>query len=375
MIETKNKTLLKYDIRFIEKYPSQNEFATAANLFSMLEITMDGQPVLPVSISYVGSKYLLFDIDVVTWLRREHHICGVMGGTLPQSPSQNIFLGLPVQIMPEEAQFLVEKGVANIVDDEKAHIQALHNADHTRNAAYLSQLRQKGQQVSLAREQEKAEAKRQSLKKVKPKLKPKLDGQGPRDLEQITSRLSGGASHESSESEPTLTPASSGADDTSLFDSTSTLKPSTDTLTTKDIPPHNIVPTSSALFLPPNSIAPSQSSSMALLPNVPTSYPLYKHLNSKAYFVTPGLRFGCQYCVYPGDPLRFHSHFLAVGREWDEEIDLMDLVGGGRLGTGVKKGFLIGGREPPREAADATDGGQAGLEGRVRTFSIEWAAM
>ena len=80
----------------------------------------------------------------------------------------------------------------------------------------------------------------------------------------------------------------------------------------------------------------------------------------------PGLRFGCQYVAYPGDPLRYHSHFLVTGHEWDEEIDLLDIVGGGRLGTGVKKGYMIGG---------APKGEQVDDEGQVRVFSFEWAAM
>lgn len=44
----------------------------------------------------------------------------------------------------------------------------------------------------------------------------------------------------------------------------------------------------------------------------------------------------------------------------------MDLVGGGRLGTGVKKGWLVGGREK---------GGVAAVGGSVRTWSVEWAGM
>lgn len=88
--------------------------------------------------------------------------------------------------------------------------------------------------------------------------------------------------------------------------------------------------------------------------------------------MSPGLRFGCQYCVYPGDPLRFHSHFLAVGKGWDEEFDLMQLVGGGRLGTGVKKGFLVGGKEKRFREVDE---GEGGSEKGVRAFSIEWSGM
>lgn len=78
--------------------------------------------------------------------------------------------------------------------------------------------------------------------------------------------------------------------------------------------------------------------------------------------------------AYPGDPLRFHSHFLCRSYGWEEEIDLLDLVGGGRLGTGVKKGFMIGGVERAEEGEGVEDGEGEG-EGEVRTFCIEWGGM
>jgi tRNA-splicing endonuclease subunit Sen34 len=79
----------------------------------------------------------------------------------------------------------------------------------------------------------------------------------------------------------------------------------------------------------------------------------------------PGLRFGCQYSVYPGDPFRYHAHFLANQYAWSEEIAVMDLVATGRLATSVKKGFLLGGSDP-----DAV-----GESSHVRTFCMEWAGM
>ena len=88
--------------------------------------------------------------------------------------------------------------------------------------------------------------------------------------------------------------------------------------------------------------------------------------------MSPGLRFGCQYNVYPGDALRYHSHFLATGFDWDEEIDLLTLVGGGRLGTGVKKAYLIGGVQG--RTGKASDD-VPGTEAEVRTFCIEWSGM
>ena len=91
----------------------------------------------------------------------------------------------------------------------------------------------------------------------------------------------------------------------------------------------------------------------------------------------PGLRFGCHYNVYPGDPLRYHSHFAATGMGWEQEFDLLDVVGGGRLGTGTKKAYMIGGENP--DANGHVEGlvPERGLEYTkpVRAFSLEWAAL
>jgi tRNA-splicing endonuclease subunit Sen34 len=91
-----------------------------------------------------------------------------------------------------------------------------------------------------------------------------------------------------------------------------------------------------------------------------TRGPVCSFLRDAGYYMTPGLRFGARYSVYPGDPLRFHAHFMANQYDWDEPIPLLDIVGGGRLATAVKKAFLIGGEEP---------------DVSVKMYSIEWAAM
>ena len=43
-------------------------------------------------------------------LRLDHHICGTLVGTLPQVAQQNVFLGLPLQLSPEEVSCLVKNG-------------------------------------------------------------------------------------------------------------------------------------------------------------------------------------------------------------------------------------------------------------------------
>ena len=324
---------------------------------------MNAEPNLPIPISYIAGSYFIFSIDAVTYLRREHHICGVLSGTLPQSPQQNVFLGLPLELMAEEARLLVEKGVACIVDEVNVQtdgMKALMEADRQR---YLQELQAQGTQVMQMQASRKEQQREEALKKIEEKKAAK-------------------AAKKASQQPPPPPPSQTAAADSTtkedeavvgLFagdqkqqqqpgsDQTSSRRPST------AIASHamGITPATSHSLLP---LEPSAQHKLPL-PAVPSSYPLFAHLHSEGYFLSPGLRFGCQYLAYPGDPLRFHSHFLVVSTGWHEELDLMEIIAGGRLGTGVKKGFLIGG------ADETTSGVEAREADDVRTFSIEWAGM
>ena len=44
-------------------------------------------------------------------LRRSHRIVGNFVGALPCQPHQNIWLGLPLELLPEETTLLLEQGV------------------------------------------------------------------------------------------------------------------------------------------------------------------------------------------------------------------------------------------------------------------------
>ena len=52
---------------------------------------------------------LLEDLAI---LRSEYRVCGLLVGTLPHLSQQNVFLGLPVLLTPEEVVLLVEKGIS-----------------------------------------------------------------------------------------------------------------------------------------------------------------------------------------------------------------------------------------------------------------------
>jgi tRNA-splicing endonuclease subunit Sen34 len=320
-------------------------------------VTLDQSADRPIPISCTGGRYLIFDINAITYLREKHHICGVLTGSIPHLPQQNVFLGIPVELMPEEARLLVEKGVAFIVNDVAWHRRGLRELRDEDKKAFLKTLETRGWDASRAAEQRAIERSENALKKRSVKLAASAEANTPAAGGEEIDNVD-----KSDNTDESLFAASPPAPSTSSLSSTLPRR----AVTAPD-EPHIITPTTSYPPLPP----PPQST--APLPPVPRSYPLFAHLHAQNYFLSPGLRFGCQYLAYPGDPLRFHSHFLTVGFGWDEEFSLLDMVAGGRLGTGVKKGFLIGGLRPGVEVKGGREEKRVGDE--VKTFCIEWGGM
>jgi len=341
----------------------------------------------PVPIFKVAHHYMLYDINVVTHLRREHNISGVLMGTLPQASQQNVFLGLPLELMPEEARLLVEKDVAYIVDDVAEHKRTFlgNGLGVDERKAYQAALRKQG--VGAAQEHAKKadERKKAGLQKAgkaagdwndipDDMFEPSRGRKGKPaarrpDPSLVAKPAPQPASGDSNDSETLFGPPSNGPPSNGPPSNGPPMRPAVSRTSSRASPaapePYGVTPTTSE---PPIHAPKSAENSTMDLPSVPNSYPVYKHLHKHGYFMAPGLRFGCQYMAYPGDPLRFHSHFLCNGMEWEEEFDLLDLVGGGRLGTGVKKGFLIGGEEQPVKQSE-------GESGNVRAFCVEWGGM
>lgn len=304
-----------------------------------------------VRISKIAGRYLVFDLQDVVHLRRHHNICAVFVGTMPQNPTQNIFMGLPVELLAEEASVLVSKGAAYVADDAVEHLSRLSAMDEASRRAYLQSLKTQRRKAQATIDEDKAaraaEAKARHL--------------GARAKKQ-----------QQQPSEPVVNaPAQEEKEEEGLFDAA----PQPESVPVPVSAPV-VAQTPSAVpgITPGTSAGLIDGSGSELTgPDKPRPNPLFAHLNSRGYFVTPGLRFGGDYSVYPGDPFRFHAHFMATGYGWEEEITMLDLVASGRLGTAVKKGYLLGGQRPRTdgrcEAGDLVDGGE------VRAFCMEWAGM
>lgn len=287
-----------------------------------------------IRIANISGRYLVFDPDAVSALRRQANTNGTLVGTTPQQPTQNIFLGLPIELRPEEVDALIRTNVAYVVDDVAAHSSALRSLDADSRRAYVSSLRlrkQTAQKVFAEMNAQKA-----SITASKKKNKKTRD-----PSEAVPSAADLGTAG----SGAALRPDDGG--NPSPRNSQVTLL--------------GVTPTSSISHVSPDAHA------LPVEPRNSEKGSLCQFMLGSGYFMTPGLRFGSRYSVYPGDPLRFHAHFMANEYGWEEEIPILDIVGGGRLATAVKKAFLIGGRKPSTSPDMVTS--------PVRTFSIEWAGM
>jgi tRNA-splicing endonuclease subunit Sen34 len=274
-----------------------------------------GGPEAPIRISRIGGRYLVFDVRDIARLRRQSNICAPLVGTSVQSPSQNTFLGVPVELREEDVALMSGQGAAVVQDDTAAHLAILSaQAGSATKDDYKAWLR----------------ARRRTLNAVFVK-----------DREQRNSEMQKIAMSKSGQGAP---PAAA--------------VPST--------PQAAATALSCAVNPAANSNGSGSKGHFTVFPgSLNGRGALHSHLQSKGYYMMPGIRFGCQYSVYPGDPFRYHAHFLANEYGWDENIPLMDLVGAGRLATAVKKGFLLG----------SEDRDIAGKKGSVRTFCMEWAGM
>lgn len=258
----------------------------------------------------VAGTGLIYEIETLKLLREKYHICGTLTGILPEFPQQNVFQGLPLQLMPEDIKLLVDElKVAYAVDDRQAHQNAilsvtkddLEEIEHSQ-AKKLEAEAEMAQEVSWAQKKLILEKHNQPTdEKAKAKYLASLKGPSAVSKYEIST-------------------------------------------TTKNIPSY-------PMFA-------QRSAAVSFFQPEESSYMIFKHLQALGYYLSPGLRFGGQFLAYPGDPLRFHSHYIVNGYDWEAEIPILDIIRGGRLATNVKKSWVVGGKDD---------------NGDVKVFSIEWA--
>lgn len=302
-----------------------------------------------------NGRSLVWGAEAVQALRERLGVGGRTVGALPRGPRQNSRLGLPLLLMPEEARLLAEIGAVTLVSaprpDPRNHGLALESFKRQQEQSFQ-------EQSTLAAEAR--ETRRQEL------LEKIAEGQAAK--KQKLEQDSGAAgSQEASESE--------GAQRSENREGqTSGEQEAADPSSSQPGPSNGVTPLPrSALLIQLATARPRPVKARPLDWRVPSKdwphagrpahelrYRIYQDLWERGFFLSAAGKFGGDFLVYPGDPLRFHAHYIAQCWAPDDPIPLQDLVSAGRLGTSVRKTLLLCSPQPDR---------------KVVYTSLQWASL
>ncbi|TFL07495.1 hypothetical protein BDV98DRAFT_647067 [Pterulicium gracile] len=313
-------------------------------------------PPPPVHIHVAQQTAFVWDVDDIATLRSKHHICGILTGTLPQHSQQNVFLGPPLVLMPEEVVFLVNKRAAVLVNDPVAQ-----NHSTSLSSLTVDQLRkwarvQRGladEQLAKGQVAEGTNSRIESKKTSDDAVRKRAEREEKRRQKAaLAAAATEGESLLSAPPEPTPTPSTA---------------PPAESVITITIP---TTATTHEWYNPPAStifdtIESAQDEGFWLFPRSEMEQSrcaIFRDLWEKGHFMGGGTKFGAEYLVYPGDPLRYHSHQAAsVLESPTAPMSAMEIVAHGRLGTATKKAHLLCAWDKKA--------------GKAQYMSIEWAGF
>ncbi|MBN3271338.1 SEN34 endonuclease, partial [Polyodon spathula] len=270
----------------------------------------------PVRVCVSGSALLLWRSADLQLVRERMGIVGTLVGSLARQPRQNCRLGRPLQLLLEEARLLKDTGRAVLVkgaesecDDDRVNVEVEENYAKHLQHSYEEQGR-------LALEEKK------------------------RVLERVMTERLG---------------------DQPIRERLLSLKSSFSF-------PRSAMMVQLCTARARLSYAPDERDWLATDWPLPRDnkqevrYRVYQDLRQQGYYITSAGKFGGDYLIYPGDPLRFHAHFIAVCVPIKSQSPISDFLCLARLGANVKKTILLC---SPSE----TEG-----EGVIYT-SVQWSGM
>ncbi|CAL9729346.1 tRNA-splicing endonuclease subunit Sen34p [Monosporozyma unispora] len=283
---------------------------------------------------------MIFNLDDMVKLRRLG-VCGILAGTLPFAAQQNIFLTIPLKLMVEETIWLVLNGYAELQLIQGPMTSLMTNILETKGDELFKLARDKLlRSFDLQRQYKKEQ---HALKLQKLGIDPARDNSSANNK---------------------------------LIESSLFVETPNDSLTLQYCHQGKspIDPTLDSMLL--NLLISNYSNW--------NNYLLYQSLKSQNYVMSPGGRFGGLFIAYPGDPLRYHSH-LTIDNALDyynDPIDFISLTSGARLGTAVKKLWVIGGVKDENSSTNKANDIQLNQPETLLTkrndtsfFSIEWAGF
>lgn len=298
----------------------------------------------PVRITVSNRRAFVWDVDDIAVIRSQHRICGLLTGTLPRLAQQNAFLGVPLVLMPQEVALLVDKGFAVLVDDALSHrFPSQAEADRWADLQTADIESQLTAAEELARSRHTNAADKSMSEEAVRKRKAREAKRAAK-----TQQADDSAVFAPQQPEEDAVPAAQASVFTISLPASSTgmpwYEPEGKAYATLD------AARAAGLWMYPETLQDR------------AQYGVFRDMWEQGFFMGIGIRFGADYLVYPGDPLRYHSHFAATVIEApDAPMRPMEIVAHGRLGTATKKAHLLCSWDDEKRT--------------VSYLSIEWAGF
>ncbi|XP_068440617.1 tRNA-splicing endonuclease subunit Sen34 isoform X2 [Clinocottus analis] len=280
---------------------------------------MDARPSSPVvGVSLCDSAPLLWRVEDLRVLR-SRGLVGALLGSLPRTPRQNVRLGRPLLLLPEEERLLTER-----------HAAAAPAAQDREGVELGLQVQQHQEDQRRSYEEQRVLALQDRKSALLRAMTSSHTGSGSGD-EALRGRL------EALDQSFTF-PSSALAVQLSTARAGLSYCPEARDFLRADRPIRG-------------RDEPSGD---------PARYQVFRDLRGRGFYLTSAGKFGGDFLVYPGDPLRFHAHFIAVCLSLAAPVCLLDVLAAARLGSNVKKTVLFCSPAP---------------DGRVLYTSVQWSGM
>lgn len=314
-----------------------------------------------IEISAISGGFYIWNAQDVVCVREDHRIVGMLVGSLPRLPRQNVQLGLPLQLSVYEARLLLDKGLAQLYDvsDQLSEPTSEDVAafEASRQRLYIEQLeacKQSRQDMMMKNLERIVDGKRKKMLQARKAVHGDGDGDGDVDKDSKRRRkkklkkISG--EHRTAE------------DNSDEEQMQAEIRQQIENVEVPVSLPDKAV----CVQIHTAEIRCRKNCSSTTEWRFPMSstdtlkYHVFSYFWEKGYFLTAGGKFGGDFLVYPGDPSRFHSFYIAVCIEHDKSLSVLDLVSLGRLGTSVKKTTVL----------CSVDN-----EGQVHCTSLQWSGV
>ncbi|XP_055871790.1 tRNA-splicing endonuclease subunit Sen34-like [Biomphalaria glabrata] len=325
-----------------DEYTSlESEESSSDESSSLSYIESDAYLDGKIKIFYTHGSFFLWNAEDVQMLREECRIIGKLTGCLPRAPRQNNYLGLPLQLMPEEAKLLVDIEAAVVVEEDPVSEDLKIKREKAFKEVREENLKIQQKLYQEVRQQEVQHRFKDIIAGKKAKKRKLAQSSSKQDDNLIENSAT--ASDPSKNEDPQRSGNPGGGDGTNTISDTDD---ETDKLTVQDIVQSE--PSSKHALVQIFTESPWNQSLHIYedweYPNTEKElirYLVFKDLWKKGFYMTSGSKFGGDFLVYPGDPARYHSHYIAICKNQYDETPSLEIVSYGRLASNVRKTALI----------------------------------